>query len=307
MQRVLDGVEFQLPLGQIIGILGTNGAGKTTLLKIIAGLLSPTAGSVRVHDWDICGERRETQSAAAYCFAEDRSFYWRLTGRQNLEFFGAINDCFGGREAGKLIERVTARLSIEDYLDRPFFQYSSGIRQRFSLARALMIEPRVLLLDEPTRSVDSVESENLWRVIRDDLVRDGGVSVVLVTHQTEEALEVCDRIAILDEGRLKVNIAPADLRLAAAGALGLTLSVDGLRAGEVERLHRVRGVRDVKVSLRDGEQLLEVWGDEAELDLPDLVAATTAAGGRVHGLTRSVPVRVILDELLAKGEGVPLG
>jgi ABC-2 type transport system ATP-binding protein len=235
-----------------------------------------------------------------YCFAEDRSFYWRLTGRQNLEFFGAINDR-SGKDARRLIRSIASRLSITDYLDRPFFQYSSGIKQRFSLARALMIEPRVLLLDEPTRSVDPVESRNFWAVVRDDLVRDASVSVVLVTHQTEEALAACDRIAILDEGRLKVNVTPADLRTITPRTLGLTLNVVGFQVGGVALLRRVRGVRDVKFSQHNGGQLLEILGEEEELDLSDLVAATTAAGGSVRGFARSTPVREILGKLLASG------
>ncbi len=299
--RVLEGVFLSLERGEILGVLGSNGAGKTTLLKIIATVVAPTAGSVRVNGWDVVTQTRRANAEAAYCFTEDRSFYWRLSGRQNLEFFAALDDLHG-KVAKRRIDETAERLAIGDYLERPFAQYSSGIRQRFALARALLRAPRVLLLDEPTRSVDPAEAKSIWSLIRDDLVRGGDVSVVLVTHQTQEAVAVCDRVAILEDGKLPLNLPPADLQRATLGLHGLTITLEGFSAGQLPRLKELHGVRDVTYIERNGEQQIEVWCDNGDLALAELVAATTAAGARVRALSEAAPVHEILTRLL-KGNG----
>jgi ABC-2 type transport system ATP-binding protein len=288
--------------GEIVGVLGANGAGKTTLLKIIATLIAPTSGSVVVDGWDVQSEMREAKAAVAYCFTEERSFYWRLTGRQNLEFFAALDDLHGAA-ALQRIDDLAERLGIGPYLELPFSRFSSGIKQRFALVRAMLASPRVLLLDEPTRSIDPVEARSIWSLIREDLVEDSGVSVILVTHQVVEAVAVCDRISIMEAGRLAVNVPPADLKRAVDGLLGFTLTVEGLPVSHVPRLRTLRGIREVSYSEHNGEQQLEVWCDDDDAALGELVSATTLVGARVRGFDRSAPVNEILQRL-ARPNGV---
>jgi len=298
-KRVLSGLDLTVEEGEIVSVLGPNGAGKTTLLKVLATLVRPTDGSASVCGWDVVAKEKQVRTVVGYAVSEDRSFYWRLTGRQNLEFFAALNDLHGSR-ARRLTEDLAERLKIVPYLDQPFSFYSTGIRQRFSLARAMLRDARVLLLDEPTRSVDPAETREIWALIRDTLVKTEGMTVLLVTHQPEEAAAVCDRIAVLNNGRITAQVRPAELRRAMSGLHGLTLTLDGFRSTELPRLQRIRGVREITLDQSDGEQRLEVWCDNGDLALSELIAAVTASGASVRGLAQSSPVSEVVTRLMRK-------
>lgn len=298
--RVLSDLHLSVEAREIVAVLGPNAAGKTTLLKVLATLVRPTAGSASICGCDVVANEKEARALVAYAFSEDRSFYWRLSGRQNLEFFAALNDLHGPR-ARRLVEELGERLEIAPYLDQPFSFYSSGIRQRFSLARALLRRARVLLLDEPTRSVDPAETRQIWSLIRNTLVAEEGMTVLLVTHQAEEAAAVCNRIAVLDHGRIQAQLRPAELARAMSGLHGLTITLDGFRSTELPRLRGVRGVREVTLSQSEGEQQLEVWCDNGDLALSELIPLITAAGGSVHGLAQNAPVSEVVTRLIRKG------
>ena len=300
--RVLDGLDIRVESGEVVGILGANGAGKTTLLKVLATLVRPDAGEAFVHGFDVVSQEREARAAGSYTFGEDRSFYWRLTGRQNLEFFAALNDIHGGT-AQRMIDELADRLGIASYLDQPYSFYSAGIRHRMSLVRALLRHPKVLLLDEPTRSVDPANARELWALIRGVLVAQQGMTVLLVTHQAEEAAAVCDRITIMAEGRLQNELRPGELRAAADGLRGLTITLDGFRAAELARLRTIRGVREVTLSQIDGEQQLEVWCENGDLALSELIAVTTAGGATVRALNQATPVSAVVARLLRQENG----
>ena len=186
--------------GEILGLLGTNGAGKTTLLKILATVVLPTAGRALVGGQDVCRQANRVRALIGLIAGEERSFYWRLTGRQNLEFFAAFQG-LDARAAAVRIERLRDELGLEA-LDRRFGPYSTGMKHRLAIARSLLHEPQLLLLDEPTRSLDPLAAAHLRRLIRDRLVVAQGRTAVLATHNLQEAEELCDRIAILHRGRL---------------------------------------------------------------------------------------------------------
>ncbi len=193
-------IDLTVSRGEILGLLGTNGAGKTTLLKIIATLILPTAGRVSVDGHDVARDGDSVKALIGLVTGEERSFYWRLTGRQNLEFFAAFQGLSPERTRGRIGE-LGEQLGL-DALDRHFGVYSAGMRHRLVIARALLHQPRILLFDEPTRSLDPLAAGALRRLIRETLVRELGCTVVLATHNLEEAEELSDRIAVLHEGRL---------------------------------------------------------------------------------------------------------
>ncbi|MFQ5829303.1 MAG: ABC transporter ATP-binding protein [Candidatus Methylomirabilia bacterium] len=193
-------VELTVRRGEVLGLLGTNGAGKTTLLKILATLILPTAGRVTVEGHDVTRETNRVKAMIGLATSDERSFYWRLTGRQNLEFFAAFQG-LSSRAARVRIEQLRHQLGLEA-LDRHFGVYSTGMRHRLAIARALLRQPQILLLDEPTRSLDPLAAAVLRRLIRDKLVAQIGCTVMLATHNLEEAEELCDRIAVLHEGRV---------------------------------------------------------------------------------------------------------
>ncbi len=206
----LRGLNLTVGRGDVLGLLGTNGAGKTTLLKILGTLILPTAGSAVVSGWDLVREADRVRSLVGMVTTDERSFYWRLTGRQNLEFFAAFQG-LDSSETTARIEDLRCQLELEA-LDRRFGLYSTGMRHRLAIARALLRRPAILLLDEPTRSLDPIAAAGLRRLIRSMLVDGLGCTVLLATHNLQEAHELCDRIVVLHQGRLVGSGSIEDLR-----------------------------------------------------------------------------------------------
>ena len=196
---MLKKVRLQVPQGGIFGILGSNGAGKTTLLKILGTLILPTSGEAFAMGWDVARESRETREVLTYAVNEERSLLWRLTGRQNLNYFAAMNN-IPRREAKVRIGELFSLLALEEVADRRVRFYSSGMRQKLALARGLLRNPEILLLDEPARSVDPLMAHSIWRFIKEELVSKQGMTVLFATHNLEEATNLCDRVAVLVDG-----------------------------------------------------------------------------------------------------------
>ncbi|MDI6830581.1 MAG: ABC transporter ATP-binding protein [Actinomycetota bacterium] len=199
--RALDGVSFGVRPGSVFGLLGTNGAGKTTLIKIVYGLLYPTSGSARVLGMDPLRQGRVARSRMGMVLSEERSFYWRLSGRRNLEFFAALHG-MDPSSAARRIDELAGILDMREYLDVPFSDYSAGMRQKAAVARALLHDPQVLLMDEPTRSLSPDAAYPLQDFIRGELVAARDKTVLLATQDMGEAERLCDEAAILHRGRL---------------------------------------------------------------------------------------------------------
>ncbi len=207
----LRDVSFQLRRGETLGLLGPNGAGKTTLLKILTTLIYPTSGRILLFGRDIAEHPRWTRSVLGLVTCDERSFYWRLTGWQNLEFFGTLYglDKTTLRERG---EELLSTLGLLDAADRQYQDYSSGMKQKMAIARGLLAGPRLVFYDEPTRSLDpvSVQSIRTWIKRRKRSAPDQ--SHIIATNQLSEAEELCDRVLILNQGRIAALGTPAEIR-----------------------------------------------------------------------------------------------
>ncbi len=197
----LGGIDLEVQPGEIFGLLGPNGAGKTTLLKVLCTHLVPTAGQAFVNGHDVVEAPREARRALGYCLEAERSFYYRLTGMQNLCFFAALNNLAPG-EAGARIDEALSLLGLKDLADKLFMTYSRGTRQKLALARALLTNASVLLLDEPTSSLDPLAAMEFRHLIRRFLVDRLGKTILLVTHSLEEVDDCCDRVAVMDRGMI---------------------------------------------------------------------------------------------------------
>jgi ABC-2 type transport system ATP-binding protein len=213
--EVLREVSLEVSTGCVLGLVGPNGAGKTTLLEILSTLLLPTSGRAWVCGYEVVREAAQVRKVVSYCPSVSQSFYPRLTGVGNLEFFALLND-IPPRQAKEKIEAVLNLVGMDGTRHVPFQHHSEGMKQRLSLARALLIDPAVLLLDEPTRSLDPLLQGEMRKFLRSTLVEKLGKTVLLVTHSLAEAEEVCDRLAILHQGSLISVGTPAEVR----GALG---------------------------------------------------------------------------------------
>lgn len=207
--EALQGVDLSVHRGEILGVMGPNGAGKSTLLRLIAGLLLPDAGRLEVlgHDVARVGGARFRQQVC-YVNCEERSFSWRITGLQNLQFFAALYGLRGQR-ARERIEQAVGSVDLQADIRRPVREYSTGLRQRLALARGLLGEPEVFLFDEPTRGLDPPTAARLRRFIRHEVVGSSRTALV-ATHSFSDVSDLCDRVVLLAEGRLVGEGPPAD-------------------------------------------------------------------------------------------------
>jgi ABC-2 type transport system ATP-binding protein len=207
--RAVDGVDLLVERGEIFGLLGPNGAGKTTTMKMLATLLEPTEGEARILGLDVVRQARDVRRRLGAVLSDGRSLYWKLTARENLEYFAALYHVpvAGQREriAGAL-RAVKLDDRADDYVER----FSTGMRQRLVLARALLPDPELLMLDEPTVGLDPQSARDLRDRVRE--LKDQGRTVLLTTHYMEEADQLCDRIAIIDHGRVVALDTPAGLK-----------------------------------------------------------------------------------------------
>jgi ABC-2 type transport system ATP-binding protein len=210
--RAVTDVSFSVGTGELFGLLGENGAGKSTILQMLSGLTTPDSGTIRVEGVDGnagAAASRDLRGSIGLCSAEERSFYYRLSARQNLRFFGTLGGLHG-KALDERIDVVARHVDLHDKLDRNFETYSSGMKQRLAIARALLGDPPVLLLDEPTRAVDPVHARDIRALIR-SLVVNEGKTAVLCTNLLEEAWELCDRIAVIAAGEIITIASPNDL------------------------------------------------------------------------------------------------
>lgn len=194
-------ISLSVNRGEIFGLLGPNGAGKTTLTKMLCTLILPTSGSATIAGADIVRQQGRVRSSLALISSEERSFYWRLTGRQNLRFFAALYG-LSGKRADQKIDEVLELVEMSAAAGRRFQEYSTGMKQRMSLARGLLSDPDLFFMDEPTKGLDPVATKHLHDFIRDGLAA-RGKTVILATHHLNEAEQVCDRVGIMYGGEMK--------------------------------------------------------------------------------------------------------
>ncbi len=197
----LDGVSLAVGEGEAVALLGSNGAGKSTLLRILATLLLPTSGRASVAENDVVAHPAAVRRCLGYHSGTDHGFYPRLSARENLLFFGELNGIV--REAaGRRIAQLSERFGIREALPKQVRTLSSGTVQRLSLLRALLHEPRVLLLDEPTRSLDVIAAAEFRTFLKADVLRGGHTATLFASHTLSEVELLANRVAIINEGRL---------------------------------------------------------------------------------------------------------
>jgi len=216
-QPALSGVSFQVESGAVTALIGANGSGKSTLLRILATLLVPTRGRARVAGYDVEREAPQVRAQLGFHSATDGGFYGRLTAHENLDFFAAMNSLFG-RQAAERIEEVTELMGLAAFLESQVRTLSTGQVHRLGLARAMLHRPSVLLLDEPTRSLDPMAASDFRRFLRTELVERRGTTVLFASHALAEVEQLADRVALLDSGRLVACDSPWGLRRATGAA-----------------------------------------------------------------------------------------
>jgi ABC-2 type transport system ATP-binding protein len=199
----LKDIRLSLEKGEVGILLGPNGAGKTTLLKIIANLVLPDSGTVLFQTRNVHANPCRAAAGISFMAGEEKSFYWRLTGRQNLEFFAALYNIPAAAARRRILE-LAQTFSFSD-LEKMYQEYSTGYRQRLAMMRALLADSDLILMDEPTRSLDPAAAAHFRRLILEQL-KGAGKTVLLATHNLEEAREIGDQVFILSEGCVKTAV-----------------------------------------------------------------------------------------------------
>lgn len=215
--EALRNVSFDINTGEIFGLIGRNGAGKTTLTKIVATLVQPTTGTVTVRGHDTVSDDEHVRREIGLSTAEERSFYWRLTSEQNLLFFARLHG-LSDRTAKQRINELFALLELEEVARRRFGELSTGNKQRLAVARALLSSPPVLLLDEPTRSLDPLAAARMRNIIRSLAQQDPPVTILFTSHNLAEVETLCARVAIISRGRIRAIDTPKKLRDMTSGS-----------------------------------------------------------------------------------------
>jgi ABC-2 type transport system ATP-binding protein len=197
--RALSGISFRIPCGKILVLLGPNGSGKTTTLKLVSTMLLPDEGRVLVAGADTAAESPDVRRHVGFALANERSFFPRLSARENLDFFASLDDVPRSVRRQR-VQDTLARVELTDTANTLVMKFSSGMYQRLAIARALLKEPSILLLDEPTRSLDPASTNHLWNLVRG--LAERGTTMMLATHNFNEAVAVGDLVAILHCGAL---------------------------------------------------------------------------------------------------------
>ena len=229
--EALKNISFDIEKGEIFGLIGKNGAGKTTLTKIIATLVQPTDGRVLVENFDSVKNEVKVRSLIGLATAEERSFYWRLTSEQNLIFFARLYG-IDDKSARRRINELFEELNLQELAKRRFSELSTGNKQRLAVARALLPKPPILLLDEPTRSLDPLAASNM----RDLITSLKGVSVLLTSHNLAEIEELCSRVAIIAKGEIRAVDTPENLRRSHRQTQNVAVKFNGLDEEEIDSL-----------------------------------------------------------------------
>ncbi len=265
--HALKGIDFQVKKGEIFGLLGPNGAGKTTLIKILTTLLLPTSGRARVNGYDVIKEERKVRASIGCMLMGERGLYWKLTGRENLEYFGALYYVPKKRRRER-IEYLIELLDLGDFIDRTVETYSSGQKMIVSFAKALINDAPTLFLDEPTIAMDVHAARKLREIVKD--LNKQGKTIIYTTHLMHEADELCDRIAIIDKGEIKAIGTPAELK-ASIRQEGIVRIEGIIPQKALEALRSMGSVEKLAVEEKGGKEHLRIITANSRSALPEII------------------------------------
>ncbi|MBT0160130.1 ABC transporter ATP-binding protein [Candidatus Bathyarchaeota archaeon A05DMB-2] len=247
----VDHLSLEIKRGELFGLLGPNGAGKTTLVKMLCTLLPPDEGTARVNGFDVLREQMSVKQSLGTLFSVgERGFFWRLSGYRNLEFYAAIYNV--PREKRK--ERIMEVLNLVGLGDNGFQlyqKYSGGMKRKLSLARTLLPDPPILLLDEPTTGLDVIASRNIRDFIKNTLSKERCKTVLYTTHYVEEAAQICDRVAIMNRGRLVALDTPDAVRDMIKKAELVDIVVGNITEAQVNAIKGLEGVVNIVFDMED--------------------------------------------------------
>jgi len=238
--------------GEVFGLLGPNGAGKTTTIKILCTLLAPTTGDALVNGYSITREPQKVRQSLGVMLTGDRTLYWKLTGRENLEYFAALyhmDKSIAKQRIGYLLKLI----GLEDRQNTLVENYSTGMRIRLSFAKAILHEPPVILLDEPTMSLDPQSARLIREIIKE--LRQSGHAILLTTHYMDEADQLSDRVAVIDHGKIIALAPPSELKKSVTKNEVIEIEAQNIDPIIVEKIRGIGTIQEVVSSIEDGSSM----------------------------------------------------
>jgi ABC-2 type transport system ATP-binding protein len=292
--EALKDVSLQVQPGEIFGLLGPNGAGKTTLIKILTTLLLPTSGQAWVNGLDVTKEENQVRASIGCMLMGERGLYWKLTGRENLEYFGALYH-FSLAERRRRADEIINLLHLEEMADRTVETYSSGQKMFLAFGKALINDAPLLVLDEPTNTLDVPSASELRAIVRG--LNNRGKTVIYTTHIMTEAETLCDRVAIIDHGQLLALGSVVELK--ASLQREKVTHIEGVISSKAEAAVRALPfVLHATRAAKDGANLLTVVSTGGREDLPKLIEVLTHSGALIQKLAPEEPT--LEDVFIAK-------
>jgi ABC-2 type transport system ATP-binding protein len=277
----VDGISFAVENGELFGLLGPNGAGKTTTINMLCTLLKTTSGYAEVAGFDVTQNKDDVRKSIGIVFQEP-ALDNKLTGRENLEFHGMM---YGMRsdDIKKRVDEVLALVELADKAGVLVEKYSGGMKRRLEIARGLIHKPKVLFLDEPTLGLDTQTRRHIWDYIR-KLNKEAGVTIILTTHYMEEADYLCDRIAIIDHGKIIALDTPKNLKDILGGDV-VCLEIEGNAEKYMKHIESFKWIKNMKI--HNGELCLTM--DQGEKRIPELVCDAPKMGINIRSVNLRRP------------------
>lgn len=276
----VDGVDLDIPPGEVFGLIGPNGAGKSTLIALLCTLVTPTSGEGRVAGFDLVGQRREVRGSLGINFGGERGFYWRLSLAQNLDFFAAVNGLGGKAKEHRVQERLEL-VGLWESRHTRFGEASAGMKRRLNFARAILFDRPIYLCDEPTTGIDPESAQRIQKILGE--LRTRGHTIVLVTHNLPEIDQLADRVAMMVAGRLRFVGTPAALRrLIVPSEIAIALAAHATDRDREQLRSAVVHLDGFRRLSLTADRLIAAC-DDPEGSLPQVLAALGADGLPVEG------------------------
>ena len=302
------GISFDLYPGEMVGLLGPNGAGKTTLLKMLSTLVYPSEGRIEFFGEDVRANPIAARAKLGFITCDERSFYWRLTGRANLEFFSRLYGLSTAEMRSQIASLLDA-LGLAYAADQRFDGYSAGMKQKLAIARGLLKNPQIVLYDEPTRSLDPLSQHDVRQLILENRKRYPDQTHLIATHNLVEAEQLCDRIMIVVGGRIVAQGTVDEIRdYFKEEHVSHVLVVNTPQPLDVESLSKLEGVQGVEiVSSSESTETLRVHSDSSGIGLSNVLSSIISDGARVlqtdtESLSLDEIFRVVSKTNMGRGE-----
>jgi len=285
----VDKATFDIPEGELFGLLGPNGAGKTTLVRCLATLLIQDEGTIKIMGKEIYSNSLYCRRQIGLVTSGERTLYWKLSGQDNLKFFAALYG-LDGKERDMRIEYLMELLDLKDVQNERIEKYSSGMKQKISLARALLHDPKVLLLDEPTLGLDPQFSRFLRNFIKNSLNKEQKKTILLTTHYMDEADELCERIAFINRGKIVDIKTPYEYKRDLPHTEVLELRCSGIQNSDelLKQLQSLKTVEKTSVNSQDHVTNIKIILPRAEPILSDTIELVRKKG-KILGINVEQP------------------